>query len=162
MTDPEPTDHEPTDAVNGAVEGDAIIAASWSGTVLLLLVSALAVAFDAAALPATIVDLLLFAGGVVAFLWAYGIAVGRSRTDEIGIGGLFFLQTTAPRRVQVRLIGALLAQVAIAATAAGLRPFTSVAFSVLAPMWGLGLAGQWGARHGHFAPRVRDGDAPAR
>ena len=60
------------------------------------------------------------------------------------------------------LVGSLVAQAAIAATAAALRPFTSVAFAVLAPMWGLGLAGQWGARHGHFAPRVRDGDASAR
>jgi hypothetical protein len=28
-----------------------------------------------------------------------------------------------------------------------------VAFGVLVPIYGLGLAGLWGARHGHFAAR---------
>ena len=146
----------------GAMQGERIIRASWIGTAVLLVSCILAVAFDGAALVTTVVDLLLFAGGVVAFLWAYGIAVGRSRVDEIGIGGLYFLQGTAPRGVQLHLLGSLAAEVVIGWTAAGLRPFTAVAFSVLAPLWGLGLAGLWGAKYGVFSPRVRDGDPPAR
>ena len=145
---------------------DRIVRASWIGTAVLLVSSILAVTVDGAALVTTIVDLVLFAGGVVTFLWAYGIAVGRSRTDEIGIGGLYFLQGTAPRRMQLLLMGSLAAEVVIAWTAAALRPFTAVAFSVLAPMWALGLAGLWGARYGRFSPRVtgdvKDGDAGAR
>ena len=39
-----------------------------------------------------------------------------------------------------------------------IRPF--VAFSVLAPMWSLGLAGLWGARHGTFPPKVEPEDDP--
>ena len=34
--------------------------------------------------------------------------------------------------------------------AASIRPFTAVAFGILAPMLGLGLMGLWGARHGRF------------
>ena len=43
-----------------------------------------------------IVSLVLFAVGMVVFVWAYAVAVGRSRTDLIGIGGLFFLAGSAP------------------------------------------------------------------
>jgi hypothetical protein len=44
--------------------------------------------------------------------------------------------------------------VVVAFAAAALRPFTSLAFGILVPMWGLALAGVWGARHGTFGPRV--------
>jgi hypothetical protein len=142
------------DAVEGERQGGRIIAASWAGTALLLVVSALAIVVESVDLVATFVDLLLFVGGVVAFLWAYGIAVGRSRDVEIGIGGLYFLQGTAPRPTQLRLLGSLAAEVVIAFAAAGIRPFTSLAFSILAPMWALGLAGLWGARYGRFGPRL--------
>jgi hypothetical protein len=103
-----------------------------------------------------ITSLLLFLAGCVAFLWAYAIAVARSRTDAIGIGGLFFLQGSAPRHVQLRLLGALTVQVVVAVATAAVHPFTSAAFAVLAPMFGLGTAGLWGARYGHFGARTTD------
>ena len=103
-----------------------------------------------------VVSLVLFAVGCVTFLWAFAIAVNRSRTDAIGIGGLFFLQDSAPRPVQVRLLGALAVQVVVAVATAAVHPFTSQAFAVLAPMFGLGMAGLWGARYGHFEPRTTD------
>ena len=133
--------------------GRRIVTASVVGTLLLLVTSILSVTVEASDLVAAIVDLLLFAGGVVIFLWAYAIAVGRSRTDEIGIGGLYFLSGSAPRWAQARLLGSLGAEVIIAFAAAGIRPFSSVAFAILAPMWGLGLSGLWGARYGRFGPR---------
>ena len=37
------------------------------------------------------VDLVLFAAGCGAFLWAYVLAIGRSRYETITMGGLFFL-----------------------------------------------------------------------
>src|SRR4051812_35483515 len=95
----------------------------------------------------------MFAGGVGVFLWAYAIAVGRSRNDAIGIGGLYFLQGSAPPAIRLHLLGSLGAEVVIALVAASLRPFTGVAFSILAPMWGLGLCGLWAARFGTFPPR---------
>jgi hypothetical protein len=55
--------------------------------------------------------------------------------------------------VRRHLTAALAVQVAAALTVASLRPFTSAAFAILVPMYGLGLAGLWGARHGRFGPR---------
>ena len=104
------------------------------------------------------VSLVLFVAGCVTFLWAYAIAVNRSRTDAIGIGGLYFLEGSAPRAVQIRLLGALAVQVVVAVVTAAVHPFTSQAFAVLAPMFGLGLSGLWGARYGHFGPRAETED----
>ena len=133
-----------------------IVKASWAGTALLAVTSALAVASSASAVRtvALVVDLALFVGGAVTFLWAYAIAVGRSRSVEIGIGGLYFLQGSAPKPVQRHLLGSLAVEVVIAIATAAAKPFTSVAFAVLAPMWGLGLAGLWAAKHGNFATRT--------
>jgi hypothetical protein len=80
----------------------------------------------------------------------------RSRTDLIGIGGLFFAAGSAPRRTALVLQAALGVDVVVAFAAAGARPLTSLAFSVLVPLWPLGLMGLWCARHGTFARR---GDA---
>jgi hypothetical protein len=136
------------------MKGQAIVRASWAGTAAVAATAIPAAAFDSWMPPAVIVDLLLFVGGIAIFLWAYGIAVGRSRENEIGIGGLYFLQGTAPHDVRNRLLGSLAAQTAIALATAILRPFTPLAFGILVPVWGLGLCGLWGARYGSFGPRV--------
>jgi hypothetical protein len=70
------------------------------------------------------------------------------------MGGLYFLAGSAPRRVQVTLMGAWAVQIVVAFTVASMGMFTGAAFALLAPMWGIGLAGMWGARHGSFPPRV--------
>jgi len=98
--------------------------------------------------------LVLFALGGIAFLWAFAIAVERSRREAIGVGGLYFLAGCAPRSVQVSMLAALAVQSTVPVVVAVIRPFT--AFGVLAPMWALGLAGLWGARHGRF-PRRSEG-----
>jgi hypothetical protein len=133
-----------------------IITASWVGTVVLAAASIGAVVSSSTAVRAAAlaVDLAMFTGGAVVFLWAYAIAVSRSRTDEIGIGGLYFLAGSAPKDVRVNLLGSLAAQVVVALIAASVKPFTSVAFAVLALLWGLGLAGLWAARHGTFPARA--------
>ena len=134
--------------------GSGIVVLSWIGTGVFAAVATIATLLpDEAAKPAAVVDGILFAIGVVAFLWAYGIAVSRSRTDAIGIGGLFFLAGSAPTVVRVRLLTALAIQVVVAIVTASIRPYTAVAFGILVPMFGLGLTGLWGARHGTFPPR---------
>jgi len=102
---------------------------------------------------AAAVSVVLFAVGVVLFLWAFGIAVGRSRTEVLGVGGIYFLAGCAPRPVQWRLLGALAAQVVVSTAVALAHPFTALAFCTLVPMYGLGSAGFWGARYGTFPPR---------
>ena len=140
-------------------EGRGIIAAAWVATAALAVTSAAAVATEATPvrIAAAATSLALFTVGVVVFFWAYAIAVGRSRTDEIGIGGLFFLagEGTAPKRDATHLRAALAAQIAIAIAAAAARPFTSLAFGVLAPLSALALTGLYGARYGRFGHRSR-------
>lgn len=137
-----------------APPGGGIAVLSWIGTGVFVAVATVATLLpDEAARAAAVVDVALFAVGVVAFLWAYWIAVQRSRTDAIGIGGLYFLAGSAPKEVRVRLLGSLAVQVAVAVVSASIRPYTAVAFGILVPVLGLGLAGLWGARHGTFPPR---------
>ena len=82
------------------------------------------------------------------------IAVSRSRTDAVSVAGVYFLaDDVAPRPTRIRFRLALAIQVVVAIVTASIRLYTSVAFGVLVPMFGLGLMGLWGARHGRFAPR---------
>ena len=132
-----------------------ILRSSWIGTATFAATAVAAVATEAARIPAVAVAAGLFMAGIGIFFWAYAIAVGRSRTDSIGIGGLFFLAgpETAPRSDKRQLLASLAAQTAIALTTAGLRPFTTLAFGVLVPLYGLALTGLYGARHGRFGRR---------
>lgn len=141
----------PPDAAPGA----RLVRLSWAGTAVFAVAAVAAVVVDGMRPVAAGVSIALFMAGVVAFLWAYGIAIGRSRTDAIGIGGLYFLAgDTAPREIRRHLLASLATQTAVAIGAAAARPYTSLAFGVLVPMFGLGVAGLWGARHGSFAPRT--------
>jgi hypothetical protein len=136
-------------------QDDPIIRADLVATAVLVLTSvAAAVSPDGLGLVHAGVSIAAFVAGTVAFLWAYAIAIGRSRHDLIGIGGLYFLAgDVAPRSERTLLRGIWAAQIVAVVAAASVRPFTSVAFGILAPMLGLGLMGLWGARHGSFAPR---------
>ena len=140
--------------------GAGIVNLSWAGTGIFVATTVLAtIDPDGLSGPGVAVDLFLFALGCAAFLWAYAVAVSRSRTDAIGIGGLYFLQGSAPRSVRYRLLVPLAVQVVVAIASSSIRPYTAVAFSILVPIFGLGLAGLWGARYGHFEARSGSGAA---
>ena len=98
-------------------------------------------------------NLLLFATGCYAFMAAFVRAVKRSRTEAIGVGGLYFLSGCAPPKIRRQMMGLLSFQVVASLTAASFRPFTIVASAVLVPVFGLGLSGLWAANHGDFEPR---------
>lgn len=127
---------------------------SWAGTAVFAASAAVAAAFPVAATEAVAVavDGVLFAAGVTALVVAYFRAVLRSRTEEVTVPGVFLL-SGAPRRVRRHLLGAVALQTAVAVATASVRPFTPLAFGVLVPTFGLGLAGLWGARHAAFPPR---------
>ena len=127
--------------------------ASWIGTVAFVVATALAVAIDAMRPVAATVAAVLFVIGTAAFLVALVRAAQRSRQDELSVGGIFFLQGSAPPAVRRRLLGAWAVQIVTAFAGAGLRPFTALAFGVLAPVYGIGLAGLWGATHGQYGRR---------
>ena len=136
---------------------DRLVIVSWAGTAVFVVTAIAAAATDndparAVALGAALV---LFALGTVAFLAAYAVAVGRSREDAIGIGGLYFLagKDTAPPATKRALLGSLAAQTVVALATAAARPYSTLAFGILVPMYGLGLTGLWGARNGTFQRR---------
>lgn len=150
------------DDVATASEGPAIVNASWAGTaVYAALAFAGTIAPDWFALPTAALSGLLFIVGSVVFLWAYGVAVARSRTDAIGIGGLYFLAGTAPRLVRFRLRSSFAVEVVAAIVSSSIRPFTPMAFGFLVPVYGLGLMGLWGARYGTFGARAVQRDHAA-
>jgi hypothetical protein len=150
-------DGDRTSGRRGPVAGTDLICrvAVWA-TGIFVVVSLLAAAWPDTFLPLSVpVDLVLFAAGCGAFLWAYALAIGRSRYDTVTMAGLFFLsEGVAPSDVTRLLRGALAVQVVVAVAAASVRPFTALAFSVLVPMLGLGLMALWAARHGRFPARA--------
>ena len=127
----------------------------WA-TVVLAVTAAIAVVWtDPWSIPYAVLGVAAFVGGCVAFVWSYAVAVGRSRAEELSVVGIYFLADgSAPASVRRRLLLLLAAQCVIVVVAAGIRPFTAVAFGVLAPMLGLGLMGLWGARFGEFPERA--------
>jgi hypothetical protein len=134
--------------------GAAIITLSWIGTGVYTATAAVAtVSPDAFGAVTVIVTVSLFAIGCVVFFWAYAVAVQRSRTDLIGIGGLYFLAGTAPSPIRFRLLGSLAVEVVVAIVTSSIRLYSPLAFGFLVPVFGLGMCGLWGARYGTFEPR---------
>ena len=138
------------------LEGARIVAASWATNVVFA-ASALPVAFGAEDLEilAAAVALAAFAIGLGVWAVAFAVAIARSaRGDDVVVANLFFLQGSAPRRVQRHLFASLAVAVVTVAFTAWRAPF-----GVLVPMLPFGLIGLWGARHGTFPPRARRSDA---
>ncbi len=133
------------------------VRASWIGTVVLLVALAAGVVspnrLGIVTLAVSVVLLLL---GMAAFAWSFVVAAGRSRTELLSVAGLYLLSEGAPPSVRRHLMGAEVVQVVSCLTAASIRPFTPVAFGILAPVYGLGVAGVWSARHGRFRPRTQN------
>ena len=154
------SDDRTGDRVEPGAGRDPICRLAIWATGVFVVVSVLAAAWPDTFLPLSVpVDLVLFATGCGAFLWAYARAIGRSRYETIAMGGLFFLgEGVAPPDVTRLLRGALGVQVVVAVTAAAVRPFTALAFSVLVPMLGLGLMTLWAARHGGFPAKPSEDD----
>jgi hypothetical protein len=102
------------------------------------------------------VALALFLVSLPIWFYAFGLAVVRSaRGDDVGVGSLFFLGSSAPSDVRRWMIGALVASLVVAAATAYANPF-----AVLEPVLPLAFMGLWSARYGTFA--ARNVTAPAR
>jgi hypothetical protein len=135
------------------VKGQGIIRASWAGTIVFGVGTVVGVAVaDELAWLGFAVSLALFVAGCVVFVWAFVLAVGRSRTDEIAVSKLYLL-SGAPSDVRAQLFGSLAAEVVVAFGTAAAKPYTIAATAILAPVYGLGLCGLWSARYGTFGAR---------
>ena len=116
-----------------------------------------------------VVELVLAAIGVFAFLSGYWTAVQRSREDEISVAELYFMMNNvAPAPIRKLMIWCLTSQAVVGIGGAFVRPNTDgkpgsvLAFGVLVPLFGLGLNGNWTANNGTFAARRlkrRDGES---
>lgn len=141
--------------IDAEPEGESIVRASWIGTAAFGVTAALGAAVPALDFLAFLLSLALFAAGTGAFFVAYARAVSRSRTDKVGVMAMFFLEgKVAPRPVRRNLLGSFAVQILVAFAAAAARPNTSLAFGILVPVYGLALAGLWGARYGVFPERT--------
>jgi hypothetical protein len=143
------------DRDDGPEQGGALVNATFVGTGALVVTS-----IAAAADPATFgtvhayLSIGLFVIGTGAMLWAYALGVSRSRTELVTVPGLFFLADgAAPRATRRALRIATAVECVAVIAAAAVRPYTEVAFGILAPMFGLGMMGVWGGRYGEFPPR---------
>jgi hypothetical protein len=171
---PEPVDAEPgapragqedagiPEFADAGPDGERILRFDVYGTVVFAMVSVLE-----AILPEPLVvlslplDLVLFVVGCGAFLWAYAVAVGRSRYELLTMGGVFFPGSDVVPTAAVRVLRlCLVAQVVVAVAVAAVRPFTPAAFAVLVPMLGIGLMALYGARYGRFPAKDEPGDEP--
>lgn len=139
----------------GAAAGGGIVRWAVGATIVFTAVSVAATAVEAMAVLPLIVDPLLFLAGIVVFTVALVRAAQRSRTEQFGIMQLFFLEgAVAPVPIRRRLLGSLVAQIVVSIATAALRANTTVAFGILVPVYGIAMAGLWGARYGTFAPRT--------
>ena len=97
------------------------------------------------------VSLLLFAGSLVVWVWAFAIAAARSsQGDAIAVGSLFLVEGAVRGGARRPLYRSFAVSLIITAVAAISNPF-----AVLVPMLSLGFVGLWGARHAEF-PRRHD------
>ena len=136
------------------ISGKTILdTASWGTTFFFILTTA-SVLFEGFIRTTSLVfNLILFTAGCGAFITAFLRAVNRSRTELIGVGGLYFLSGCAPQKVRFQMMGLHILQIVGSLTAASFKPFTVVASAVLVPVFGLGLSGLWASMHGQFETR---------
>lgn len=143
-----------SDADGNPVVGGGLIDASVGATLLFIATSVASVlAPDFFSPIAVVVALVLFAIGCVVFLLAFAQSLERSREEDLSVAGIYLLSDSAPRIVRVLLLVPPVVQTVVAVSAAAMRPFTAQAFGILVPMFGLGIAGLWAARHGSFGTR---------
>ena len=135
------------------MRGEGIVRASWIGTAVF---GAGTVAGVVAPGPLAwlgfAVSLALFVSGCVLFAWAFVVAAGRSRTEEIAVSSLYLL-SGAPSNARAQLFGSLAVEVIVAFGTAAARPYTIAATAILGPVYGIGTCGLWAARYGTFPPR---------
>jgi hypothetical protein len=137
--------------------GRGIVNFGWAANVLFAITAVpVALGVDALVGVAIGVALALFLVAIGTFAYAFAVGVSRTtRGDDVAVANLFFLQGSAPRRIQRDFLLVFLASLVITAATVAWEPF-----GVLVPMLPVGLAGVWAARHGVFPPRPVVGGRP--
>ena len=142
---------------SGRSPGKSLLRLAWQSTLLLAVVAAFGLmAPESSRLFVVTASLTMFVLGL--FLFVFGLMYGlrRSRVETVTVTGLFLLQNSAPRSIQRQFAWSTIAQLVVAFTAAALKPYTDIAFVILAPMLPVGSAALWSAQHGFFPERGCD------
>ena len=138
-------------------EGTFLVRIAWQSTFALLVLAVAGVlAPDTFGLVVAVLSIVMFGSGLLFLLLALLGGLRRSRLEEVTVSGLFLLHEAAPRKIQRLFLWCLVFQLVTGLTAAGLRPYTEIAFAVLAPTVLFGSAALWSAQHGSFAARGND------
>lgn len=96
----------------------------------------------------------LFFGGIALFGVALIRAASRSTHSLVSVVGVFFLGDGAVSKGdRLLFFGCAVVQAIVALVVSSIEPFSTVAFSVLVPMFGIGLAAEFGSKYGEFEPR---------
>ena len=138
------------------MRGRTIVGVSWVGTALFAATTVTAAAQgprdyseEGFVYPAMVIAVALFAASLPLGLYALAKATWRAarNAEKVTVGGLFFLNHSAPRDVRLALLGSLVACLAVTVATA-----SAVPYGILVPVWPLALCGVWAARHGSFPP----------
>jgi hypothetical protein len=134
-----------------------LVGLAWQSTALLALAAVAGVTSpDAFGIVLAVISSAMFVLGLVFLLLALLGGLRRSRVEEVTVTGLFLLHETAPRAIRRRFLWCLMIQLALAFVAAGFRPYSQIAFVLLAPMFVFGSAALWSAQYGIFSARGCD------
>lgn len=95
----------------------------------------------------------VFVAGAILFSWAFLIAASRSRSEDVTVAGAFFLAGSIDAPDRRWAFGLLTAQTAIGVAGAASDLYTTMAFGILVPMFGLGVIAFLGSAHGAFRHR---------
>ncbi len=137
------------------VPGQVVIGASVGTTTVFVALTVMAVIWtESLEGPYLAYSFVAFLLGTGIFFVDLLLAASRSRTDAMGIGGLFFLADSAPTTAVRAMNWSLGIAVVASIVGALMRSQTAVIFGTLEPILPLALSGLWSVRHGNFPLRT--------
>ena len=142
---------------SGRSPGQPLLRLAWQSTLALAVVATFGLMAPESSGPFVVTACLtMFVLGLLLFVFGLMYGLRRSRVEAVTVAGLFLLQNSAPRSIRRQFAWLTITQLVVALTAAALRPYTDIAFVILAPMLPVGSAALWAAQHGFFPERGCD------
>ena len=142
---------------SGRSPGQPLLRLAWQSTLALAVVATFGLMAPESSGPFVVTACLtMFVLGLLLFVFGLMYGLRRSRVEAVTVAGLFLLQNSAPRSIRRQFAWLTITQLVVALIAAALRPYTDIAFVILAPMLPVGSAALWSALHGFFPERGCD------